>query len=101
LEDAAGLDAKSFQVEKPLKSIRTPGQHGDRSESTHSRFKTGGERERRRTMSLNDIDDRKRLAYLLNLSPDMKHPRPWRMFIGIAVLVGLILALTYIGLLTT
>ena len=53
-------------------------------------------------MSLNDMDDeRKKSAYLLSLSLSMKryavqNPRPWLMFIGIAILIGLILAMAYL-----
>ncbi len=51
-------------------------------------------------MLLKDLDKRKKLAYLLNLSPQgyiVKHSRPSRIFIGIAILIGLILAMAYLG----
>ncbi len=52
---------------------------------------------------LNDMDDRKKLVYLLNLSTlryprhIVEHPRPGLRFIGMAILIGLILAVAYLG----
>ncbi len=50
-------------------------------------------------MLLNDMDERKKLVYLLSLSMEryiVEHPRPGLRFIGMAILVGLILALAYL-----
>ncbi len=53
-------------------------------------------------MLLNDMDDRKRLGYLLSLSTPrypryvVQHPRPGLGFIGMAILAGLILAMAYL-----
>ncbi len=50
-------------------------------------------------MLLNDMDDRQRLAYVLSLSMEryvVEHPRPGLRFIGMAVIIGLILALAYL-----
>ncbi len=52
---------------------------------------------------LNDMDDRKRLAYLLSLSRSrdqryiVEHPRPGLKFLGVVIVIGLILALAYLG----
>ncbi len=53
-------------------------------------------------MLLNDMDDRKKLAYLLSLSRPryqryiVEHPRPNLKFIGMAIFIGLILVLAYL-----
>ena len=51
-------------------------------------------------MLLKDLQDkRKKSAYLLSLSMKryvVQHPRPGLRFIGMAILVGLILALAYL-----
>ncbi len=50
-------------------------------------------------MLLNDMDDRQRLAYVLSLSMKryvVQQPRPGLRFIGIAILIGLILAMAYL-----
>jgi len=52
---------------------------------------------------LNDMDDRKRLAYLLSLSRSryqryiVEHPRPGLRFLGVVIVIGIILAMAYLG----
>jgi len=51
-------------------------------------------------MLLNDMDERKKLVYLLSLSMEryiVEHPRPGRRFIGVVIVIGLILAMAYLG----
>jgi len=52
-------------------------------------------------MLLNDMNDRQRLAYVLSLSTKryvVEHPRPGLRFIGMAIFIGLILAIAYLAI---
>ncbi len=53
-------------------------------------------------MLLKDVDERKRLAYLLSLSRSrdqryiVEHPRPGLKFLGVVIVIGLILVMAYL-----